>query len=743
MPLGGHNQTSFLLGARKAPVISGQEHFTSVSKLVNYQVLRDGSLVRRKGVRAVEKFNPTIEYTRLLPFADGYLFFFVDKTIGFLKDGTLTNVAVNPLSFTKLNSNLQEVSKEDISFYNSDFTTKVADHVNVIEDIGLINDRLVIAIENFIPLVLVKDGDGYLMKPFSMKNKNDSSSLLRGYSITPEEIKWPTLIEGKETELVIDSKVNLDSGTAKAWLDVKGRSAQGNIKTDVKALKEYLGKPIFFNIVPTQTVNVQKNQSFFRRTLNYGNQISNFTKDAILQLEIANTLLFERKYCLIPHTVVNTRAAEIPYGSDQNILTTDLGYTASLLTNKRSYSLSYSENEDGDFDISVINPYIDGTLFFATASQSVGCRIEFQEQTHESAPALSNIAYDRIISININTSDLVDFADGSTLGLFVGNRQYALDENGKVENLNIAFSDFNNIKIVRGDRTFFGVSGVSEAAADNVHCECYIFEIGAPSVFSTNQSRVSRGIEEPNLKMRSIGGNNLSGELNTVSRAFTNDSNPVTVIGGVLDRSFLARGDKVHLLFLDDELRLGNNIIALLNNGVSDDARLIAASGYGYGSYNSRAVISFFNNLNITPFSEIVRPITTPRTGSRRNSNGDDKRLNDLIDDLLEQLLETSEEPVEEIELPTDELDASLAELINSTLIRNSEAQASIVEGLTNFESTVDDLTRSVAGVNTSLRRTNNSLVQTQNGLAQTARALTSITTALRGVTDILAPLDR
>ena len=194
------------------------------------------------------------------------------------------------------------------------------------------------------------------ISPYYWRDPKSYLDIVRAYPLNNDPIEFKdVLYKGNavdtepEVKLFIGEDNDIEGHTCEAWLGVSGNYT-GNIKKDKMALQEFIGKPLYFNVLPKNPIAIansfEKNFStpsnpqtdktvterFVRNVaydeatdftgtlltnLNTRADIANFVYGNLLDTQgnvigfkedVIRSLLYDRKYMIIPYAVVEDGA---------------------------------------------------------------------------------------------------------------------------------------------------------------------------------------------------------------------------------------------------------------------------------------------------------------------------------------------------------------------------------------------------------------------------------------------------
>ena len=346
MPRGGHNQTNFIQGVRQTGPNS-EGHFNSACILDNYDVLSSGHIKRRNGLRKLfplpiglsnESFKQILAFgdflillsdsgniycvwqegeeiptsyhgqIRCIPFSVRWHVFAASgqptRNPAKLLDGVLQTglKLVKPLTIFKL----EKIDSKHIWAYSDKY---------------------------FAPFVLELQGNRITSYPFYMQDKETHNiyPFLRSIPLKINKPIFSPIVSSdfddtKRVRLFVDKDSDLNKHNAcKIWLGINNITAaeKGNIHYDINKvnLSDYLKKPLFFNILPTEEVTIDPNKNYDSDDDFSGSGVSavltrlNARVDKLSGVEMSGELkrafikevLFGRKYCVIPYEIKDER----------------------------------------------------------------------------------------------------------------------------------------------------------------------------------------------------------------------------------------------------------------------------------------------------------------------------------------------------------------------------------------------------------------------------------------------------
>ena len=174
---------------------------------------------------------------------------------------------------------------------------------------------------HFAPFIIEVANNKIEVYPLYMANRDaqDFYPLLRTIPLNPsddvifEDFSSDTRALQKYVKLYIDKSSNIDSNECLAWLGMDlpaGTDAPlGDMDTDMIGLKQFIGKPLFFNVLPTKAFRLTEDPGYYDNEDNYTGDlaglqtltdIANFETGNLERLALIREMLFGRKYCIIP-----------------------------------------------------------------------------------------------------------------------------------------------------------------------------------------------------------------------------------------------------------------------------------------------------------------------------------------------------------------------------------------------------------------------------------------------------------
>ena len=327
MGLRGHNQLDFILGERRASTRPDRSHFRSAKKIENYTVNSAGHLERRGGLVNETEFTLT-DVETILPFYNSYIVLTKNKDLTYLRDGALRFIPFFTHTFVEYDNNFGLVGGKDASeilFSNISFN-RIRPRIKFIQAVG--NDIYIYTDDSLSPHVLYIDKDRPRLAPLYADPDGGPNlyNLLRSFPLDPEDLVFDDTIFSDSEEdqrdkikLFLNSDADLNKNTCIAWLGVTEEEvAELNGKVDINkmGLKEYFGRPLFFNILPTLSEFIGGNKysisydqegtsytSTLLQNLDKVTGVSNFATTEVNRREIIKQLLYGRKYCIIPTSI--------------------------------------------------------------------------------------------------------------------------------------------------------------------------------------------------------------------------------------------------------------------------------------------------------------------------------------------------------------------------------------------------------------------------------------------------------
>ena len=339
MALNAHIQTDFLLGERKSAPKPDATHFSSATRIDNYFVTTAGHLVRRPGLKGLEEL-PSIgdkKVKDILPFYDGHVLFLDSGELKYLIGGAIRDIVIKPyvlrifndrtLSSCKDYSSLVNIAQDDtlsnLVYPQSEY------EINFIQQSG--NAVLIYTDISTAPYVLdIVTDDKIQIGPFYLQNKNDVESIypfLRSMPLKEKDVEFEKAIFDERDKdlqnkirLAINADADLNVNECFAWLALdkdQETGFEGLADANRMALSDYIGVPLFFNILPSKgetlpaidgdnfnTANSEDSTAYdttLLQNLDVNTNISNFSaRDNNSKVELIKELLYGRKYCIIP-----------------------------------------------------------------------------------------------------------------------------------------------------------------------------------------------------------------------------------------------------------------------------------------------------------------------------------------------------------------------------------------------------------------------------------------------------------
>ena len=313
--LAGHNQTSFIGGVRSSgPQLRG--FFESCLKLDNYNVDSSGYLTRRKGASFAEDIDP-LHSTKILqiePFAGTYVFRV--QVANNPVAAILVGASLKPLVCTPYQQNIYDSSFNFLESKNLDIPNLPPQPLSDIKTLKVAGGFLwAVSSTHFAPFIIEQQEDNISVAPIYFTEVRD---FLRSIPLNLEDEELAT-----NTRLFIDKSTDLNTGTCRAWMGYSS-DFPSKVNTDEVSLKKYLGKPLFFNVLPTVAAAIDKDTDYdadedYTGTvltgLNTLAGLADFETTAELRRRLITEFLFGRKYCIIPLTQENAEQASADYAT--------------------------------------------------------------------------------------------------------------------------------------------------------------------------------------------------------------------------------------------------------------------------------------------------------------------------------------------------------------------------------------------------------------------------------------------
>ena len=346
----GHNQSSFIDGVRQSgPDIEG--HFTSAIVVDNYDINPSGHLNRRKGlvdIGGISNLNGR-EILDVVPLNNKYFFLLKGNPIrdGFAHDNLflLVGELLKPIR-----CHLTQIRKYDLSgdIINRSTMTTLNNMVRTLHSVNGIGAKDLFRHNNiiklsragdfiwafsesyFCPYIIKFNKDVLEVYPLYLENKNvdDYYPFLRSIPIEPLDVEFNSFVQSdrqydRDIRLYIDkhSDLNVNQGWCWLGLDDPTQKPVGNMDIDKVGLRDFIGRPLFFNILPTEIERVDPNKDYdsgsdFTGTLltNLEDKggISNFEVPGSERRAFITELLYGRKYCIIPYGEVENELGSSP-----------------------------------------------------------------------------------------------------------------------------------------------------------------------------------------------------------------------------------------------------------------------------------------------------------------------------------------------------------------------------------------------------------------------------------------------
>lgn len=328
-------QNSFIYGQRQTNDIGGREYSNSVSELVNWYVLKNGSIKRRPGTELIQKLSgdSITDIKKVLRLKEHFIKLKSDGTIRVYRAGKELDIQAetNTIRDYSLNNTLKNLPVT----YSED--RKLVG----IKDIFLVGDKIWATTEDTLPFTIDISDDLITISPYYLTKKNlsDYYELVRSYPIKPKEVEVDNVFFDSDNNplnitpsLVVSATHDLDTHRARLWLGVpeSDRDKVNKIDTQKMALSSFIDKPLYFSVLPDELKIIGEGTTGFwdeqdnytdgvLKNLNAQAGLKDFSYDSptILGETKADSkttaikeLLYGRRYMCIPKSVV------IPSGTE-------------------------------------------------------------------------------------------------------------------------------------------------------------------------------------------------------------------------------------------------------------------------------------------------------------------------------------------------------------------------------------------------------------------------------------------
>ena len=266
MPL--FNQASFILGERRTNQLTSSEYSQSVEELKNFYVLKNGALKRRAGTRLEKTFNKRDAEILDFQLVGGvYIIHYSDNELYAL----FPNDSFVQLQMSDYMAFKHNLTDGNVTTFVYDFDQYLINKTLTPTRIVLVNNKVWVLVEDALPQTIeVIDGE-LVIRPYYMKTNNLSSykDVVRAIPIEDEPVVFTgVLSDSDDIKLIVDRLSDLDNHYCKAWLGVAEDKEDdiGNINVDKMSLREFIGKPLIFSVLPSdlQPIRNEVEQRFIR-----------------------------------------------------------------------------------------------------------------------------------------------------------------------------------------------------------------------------------------------------------------------------------------------------------------------------------------------------------------------------------------------------------------------------------------------------------------------------------------------
>ena len=333
MALSIHSQESFIRGIIQSGSITDSSYFSSVQDCVNYFITTGGDLERRKGSDVVLEFTEPESIKKIIPLGEGWVYLTDNLLLKYVSSNSNGPQTIPLYDYfrIKYNEEFDDLSEELINFnkFSSPLVSKKSELLQTPIDISSLGDEILVAGSKQSRFIITLENNLIVVQPPYMNTTDPVRSFIKHpfYRIEYDKVPNPFRVAediiyapaNDQSRLVIDSEADLKNGTCRAWINIDPSQTLDNsvkVAVDEVGLRDFLFKPIAFNIIPRELPVLSTAEDYSNETVytnfqtleNLNDNISLHTETTITNAQkafVLSNLLFSRKYMVVPYEFVN------------------------------------------------------------------------------------------------------------------------------------------------------------------------------------------------------------------------------------------------------------------------------------------------------------------------------------------------------------------------------------------------------------------------------------------------------